>query len=136
MASLLAKAKAAKQAKIQTSAEAPQWCLDAHERRAKGLRAKETKQYAIEAQQYESVELGWSQKHKQEPMKLNNMPFKLKKYEPMELRWSPNQKQKPMKLKNMPLKLKIWANGIWVKPKAKTVVRSYFTRDITAIHLG
>ena len=102
MASLLAKAKAAKQAKIQTSAEAPQWCLDVHERRAKGLRAKETEQYAIEAQQYESVELGWSQKHKQEPMKLNNIwAIEAQQYEPMKLGWSPKHKQKSMKLNNM-----------------------------------
>jgi hypothetical protein len=53
MASLLAKAKAAKQAKIERSAEARQRHLDAHKRRAQGLRAKEAQEYAvIEAEQY------------------------------------------------------------------------------------
>ena len=59
MASLLAKAKVAKQAKIQRSAEARQRRLDVHKRRAQGLRAKEAQQYvAIEAQQYEPMVIG------------------------------------------------------------------------------
>ena len=58
MASLLAKAKATKHAKIQRAAEAQQRRLDAHKRRAQGLRAKEAQHYAIEAQQYELMELG------------------------------------------------------------------------------
>ena len=59
MASLLAKAKAAKQAKIQKVAEARQRHLDAHKRRTQGLRAKEAQEYAaIEAPQYEPMELG------------------------------------------------------------------------------
>ena len=58
MASLLAKAKATKHAKIQRAAEAQQRRLDAHKRRAQGLRAKEVQHYAIEAQQYELMELG------------------------------------------------------------------------------
>jgi hypothetical protein len=50
MASLLAKAKAVKQAQTQRAAKAQQRCLDAHKRRAQGLRAKETQQlHAIEA---------------------------------------------------------------------------------------
>ena len=57
MASLLAKAKATKHAKIQRAAEAQQQRLDAHKRRAQGLRAKETQHYAIEAHQYELMEL-------------------------------------------------------------------------------
>ena len=58
MASLLAKAKATKHAKIQRAAEAQQRRLDTHKRRAQGLRAKEAQHYAIEAQQYELMELG------------------------------------------------------------------------------
>ena len=84
MASLLAKAKATKQAKLKRAAEARQrlnahkrraqdrrakeaqiyaiearqQCLDAHKSRAQGLRAKEAQIYAIEAQQYEPMELG------------------------------------------------------------------------------
>ena len=51
MASLLAKAKAAKQARMQRAAEARQRHLDAHKRCAQGLRAKE-------AQQYEPMQMG------------------------------------------------------------------------------
>jgi hypothetical protein len=51
MASLLAKAKAVKQAKVQRAAEIRQQRLDAHKRRAQGLRAKE-------AQQYEPMQIG------------------------------------------------------------------------------
>jgi hypothetical protein len=59
MASLLAKAKAAKQAKVQRAAEIRQRRLDAHKRRAQGLRANEAQQYhAIEAQQYEPMQIG------------------------------------------------------------------------------
>ena len=57
MASLLAKAKATKQAKLERAAEARQR-LNAHKRRAQDRRAKEAQIYAIEAQQYEPMELG------------------------------------------------------------------------------
>jgi hypothetical protein len=66
MASLLAKAKAAKQAKIQRSAEARQRHLDAHKRRAPGLRAKEARECAaIEAQQYRQQHLDAHKKRAQ-----------------------------------------------------------------------
>jgi hypothetical protein len=96
MASLLAKAKAAKQAHLHRAKEARQRRLDAHKRRAQGLRAKETQLHAtIEAQQYEPMVMGWSPKQ--------NTPK--------------NKSQRSSKISHW--SSKIWANGDGVKPKAK-----------------
>lgn len=104
MTSLLTKAKATKQAKIQKAAQNSAATPCAHKRHA---------------QQHEPMEIGWSSKQTQEPVKLNNMsqwrlgeaPSKNKshwsstiwaneaqkyviearQFEPMKLGWSPKQ---------------------------------------------
>ena len=90
MASLLAKAKAAKQAHMQRAAQARQFRLQAHKRRAQGLRANEAPESSIEdALQYEPMELA-HKKRAQGPRPANEAarpyePMEALQYEPMEL---------------------------------------------------
>ena len=132
MASLLAKAKAAKQANIQRAVEARQRRLDTHKKRAQGLRAKEAQKFAIESQQSEPTELSGEAQSKTlnrtRAKEAQNYAIEAQQYEPMEL-WDEAQskhpqKQEPRNLNNMPLKLNNMSQWSWGEAQSKTPPRT------------